>query len=322
MLSFFKNFKDKKSGQEAPQEDLKKELREESALDLDDFDDQEVVKEQSEQQDTQQVLESKVRTELSLHPAWEELLDNEKKYTLRFLQAELPEIAFGSVGVTGFSLMPQPTGGVTVAFFIRNGTHLPVTFKQIQLAIYFDGNPFARQRIDLSEVGTIPPFTSRPWEVHFPPESYLHEDFTFKNWKIMMKANKNPYVWPQELELDPEMEARMTDRQKKLLEKLTFDISPIEPGTVEIIGFDITKAKDGRLVAGILVRNGLEEDFRPNILRIKITDSEGEVVASGAIDASRMQVRPRTSRPWVLVFPADMVKKPDANLQQWTLEVT
>ncbi|MEJ8544123.1 SLAP domain-containing protein [Brevibacillus borstelensis] len=321
MFSFFKNFKDKKSGQELSQEDLKKELREDSTIDLDDLDDQEVVKEQPEQM-AQLETAVKVRTDISLHPAWEEQLDSERKYALRFMQAELPDMAFGSVGVTGFSLIPQPTGGVTVAFFIRNAAPFPVNFKKIQLAIYFDGNPFARQRIDLSEVGSIPPFTSRPWEVYFPPESYLHDNFTFKNWKIMMKANKNPYVWPQELELDPEMEARMTDRQKKLLEQLTFDISPMELDTVEIIGFDITKAKDGRLVAGILIRNGYDKDFCPDILRIKISDAEDEVVASGSIDASRIRVRPGTSRPWVLVFPADMVKKPDAKLQPWKLEVT
>jgi SLAP domain-containing protein len=321
MFSFFKNLVNKEQGQNLSEEELKKELREEAPIHLDELDEQEIEKETPVQPEAAGVS-GEVSTELSLHPLWEEQLDNEKKYTLRFLQAELPKIKYGSVSVIGFSMIPQPTGGVNVALFFRNGTPAPVKFKNIRLAIYFDDTPFARQRINLSDMGTIPPFASRPWEVHFPPESFLHDNFDFKNWKVLMRANKSPYVWPNELELDPQMEARMTERQKDRLEYFTKVLPPIKADTVEITGFDIGKTKDGRLVAGLLFRNGIPFDFTPKALRITISDMEGDVVATGLVDASTVKVRPKTSRPWLVVFPAEMVKKPDADIRRWALEVT
>jgi SLAP domain-containing protein len=261
----------------------------------------------------------KVKTELSLHPLWEQHLDSEKKYTLRFLQAELPEMIDGTVGVTGFSLIPGDNG-MTVAMFFRNGSAYPARFKQVSLAIYLDNEVFARHRFDLSELGAIPPYTSRPWEVVFPAESYLHDNFMFKQWKVVMHMGKR--VWPKHLELDPEMEARMTDKQKDRLEHIVEVLPPMRPNEVEVTGFDIGKTKDGSLVVGLLFRNAREVDYQPEKLKIKIYDVHHDVVASGTVDTGKVRVRPGTSRPWLVVFPAGKVKKPDADLRKWFLDVT
>ncbi|USG65344.1 SLAP domain-containing protein [Brevibacillus ruminantium] len=324
MFSFFKNLV--KQDQKVSEEELKKELREESLVDLNELDELEITKEEPVSQEAAPEATEpgiKVNTELSLHPEWEAQLDNEKKYTLRFLQAELPKMTLGMVGVTGFSLMPQPQGGVTVAMFFRNGSPTPVSFRKIRLTVYLDDTPFARMRLDLSDLGTIPPFSSRPWEVHFPAESFLHDNFDFQNWKVMLHGVKSPYVWPNELELDPEMEARMTARQKDRLEAIAYTLPPLKAGSVEITGFDIGKTKDGRLVIGLLFRNGRFSDFNPKVLKIAVYEKEGgDLVASGMIDAKKIRVRSKTSRPWMVVFPAEIIKKKDANLRDWYMEIT
>ncbi|EJL41437.1 hypothetical protein BAG01nite_23600 [Brevibacillus agri] len=318
MFSFVKNLFGKQQGDKAL-EDLKKEIQEESAIDIAELKDTEVEVENQPAASTSGKPD-RVRTELSLHPMWEQELDAEKKYTLRFLQAELPEMARGLISVTGFSMIPQPNG-MTVTMFFRNATDKPVRFKNIGLAIYLDDKPFARMRVDLSDMGAIPPHTSRPWEVLFPEESYLHDNFMFSRWKVVMKAGKRSHIWPSTLELDPEMERRMTQRQKDRLESLAYSLPPIPVNSVQITGFDIGKTKEGQLVAALLFRNGLSTDYRPDKLKITISDTDGDVVARGVVDASKIRVKPGNSRPWLIVFPPEFVKKPDANLRRWVLDV-
>jgi accessory Sec system S-layer assembly protein len=307
MFSFLKNWlgKDRK--------EIQMDLREESTVEA-----AQLAGEAGPQAEAAPKERKKVKTELSLHPLWEHHLDAEKKYTLRFLQAELPEMIDGTVGVAGFSLIPGDKG-MTVAMFFRNGSPRPVRIQHITLSILFDDKVFARHRFDLSNLDAIPPYTSRPWEVVFPPESYLHDNFMFKNWKVAISTG--PRVWPKHLDLDPEMEARLTERQKERLEKIVDALPPMRPNEVKITGFDIGRTKDGNLVVGMLFRNAHDDYYQPQKLKVKITDAAGDVVVAGTVDTGKVRVLPGTSRPWLVVFPANMVKKPDADLSKWFLEV-
>ncbi|MED4780371.1 SLAP domain-containing protein [Brevibacillus choshinensis] len=313
MFSFFKNWFGKDQGE------LKKELQEEATIDFSELSDIEADVEKGAST-ANPAVGNTVHTELSLHPMWEQELDAEKKYTLRFLQAELPDMARGSISVTGFSMIPGPSG-LTVTMFFRNSLDHPVRFKNLRMAIFLDDKPFARMKVDLSEMGAIPPHTSRPWEMLFPEESFLHDNFSFKRWKVVMKAGKSTHVWPDLLELDPEMEKRMTERQKDRLESLSHSLPPIPTDTVQVTGFDIAMANDGRLVAGMLFRNGMRNMYNPEKINITITDQDGDVVAKGSVDASTVRVKPGHSRPWIIVFPPNAVKKPNANLRRWVLNV-
>ncbi|QRG67333.1 SLAP domain-containing protein [Brevibacillus choshinensis] len=313
MFSFFKNWFGKE------QSELKKELQEEAVVDVNELSDAEAAVEKSANE-SKAPVGTKVHTELSLHPMWEQELDSEKKYTLRFLQAELPDMVRGMISVTGFSMIPGPSG-LTVTMFFRNSLDHAVRIKNIRLAIYLDDKPFARMNVDLSDLGAIPPRSSRPWEMLFPEETFLHDNFTFKRWKVVMKAGKSSHVWPNHLELDPEMEKRMTERQKDRLEALTNSLPPIPAETVQVTGFDIGMTKDGKLVAGMLFRNGMKQMYHPDKLKLTISDTDGDVVAAGSVDASTVRVKPGYSRPWIIVFPPNSVKKPNANLRRWVLDV-
>lgn len=262
----------------------------------------------------------KVETELSLHPGWEESLDSEKKYTLGFLQAELPKIPAGTVGVAGFSLIPEEEG-ITVALFFRNATQRTARFENITLSIHLDDRVFAKHQCDLTNMGAVPPGTSRPWEVFFPKESFVNEDFTFTRWKVLIDLGKRTHVWPTHLDLDPEMEARMTERQKEKLEYMVNTLPSLAPDQVEIVGFDLAKTKDGSIIISALFRNATKHEYAPETLKVNITDAAGDVVVKGTMDTSKLRVKPHTSRPWIVVFPASIVRKPDADLREWHLRL-
>ncbi len=316
MFSFVKNWFTKDQSKMRSLEELKNDIQEES-----------VVKQNGEQ--TESAAKSswlsapakKIHTELSLHPGWEKHLDSEKKYTLRFLQAELPDMDPGTVGITGFSLVPGEEG-VTATVFFRNATERPVRFERIGLTIYAGGEVFARNRVDLSELEAIPPHASRPWEIYFPKETFVKPNMLFDRWKIVMDLGKRTIVWPKHLDLDPAMEARMTEAQKERLLEIADRLPAIDQNQVEIVGFDIGKTKDGKLVVGMLFRNARRTAYNPQKLNIRVTTNTGEIIASGTIDASNIHVRPGTSRPWLVVFPADRVKKPDFAPGQWLLQVS
>jgi len=318
MFSFLKNWLNKDRGESRSLDELKQDIQEQSTVEAAELQEAEGEAPAAAQAPAER---KKVRTELYLHPLWEQHLDAEKKYTLRFLQSELPEMTEGTVGVTGFSLIPVENGS-TVAMFFRNATAHPARFKNVNLAIYLDDKPFARHRFDLSQLGAIPPYTSMPWEVFFPEATYLHENFTFTRWKVVMNFGKQVRIWPRHLDLDPEMEARLTERQKDKLESIVDALPPMKPHEVSITGFDIGKTQEGNLVIGLLFRSTLENEYAPAKLKLSITDAEGDLIAKGTIDASKVLVRPGTVRPWLVVIPAERVKKPDADLRKWYLEAT
>lgn len=316
MFTFLKNWFQKDEKKLRALEDLKNDISEDTVMTMPGEEG-----EAGADAGAKKVPAEPITTELSLHPSWEEQLDQEKKYTLRFLQAELPPMAPGTIGVSGFSLIPGDEG-VTVALFFRNAMSRPARFQQLTLSIHLDDHLFAKQRFDLSPLGAIPPGCSRPWEVFFPKESYANYDnFTFTRWKVLMDFGKQVRIWPTHLDLDPEMEKRLSERQKQRLEYIVNALPAMRPDQVEIAGFDIGKNKDGHLLVGVLVRNATDEIYAPSSLKVQITDKSGDVVAGGTVDTTTLRVLPKTSRPWLLMFPANQLRKPDADLSQWHFHI-
>ncbi|WP_239565489.1 SLAP domain-containing protein [Brevibacillus fulvus] len=314
VFSFLRNWINK------DKQELKQEIQEQSTVETEKLEESQMELEgTTAQKQTANKSLRKVTTELSLHPAWEQHLDAEKKYTLRFLQAELPAMIEGTVGVAGFSLIPQE-GGVTVAMFFRNASAFPAKFKNVGLSIHLDNKPFARHQFNLEELGSIPPYHSRPWEVFFPQDSFLHDNFSFKRWQVLLKFGK--HVWPSHLDLDPEMEERMTEKQKDHLEELAKSLPVIPAGTVDFHSFYTGKTEKGELVVGLLFRNGMRKIYKPNKLRLRLKDAQGDTVVSGIMDTTHIRVLPGTSRPWLVVFPPEMVKKADADLSACHAEVS
>ncbi|MGO0063624.1 SLAP domain-containing protein [Brevibacillus fluminis] len=310
MFSFFKNWFQKDQTSLRPLDEIKNDLAE----------DAKGTGQEGQPGYVQSAQIQKVDTELSLHPGWEERLDGEKKYALRFLQAELPKMPVGTVGVTGFSLIPEEEG-ITVALFFRNTTEHPARFENLTLSVFLDDRLFAKHQCDLTNMGAVPSGTSRPWEVFFPKESFVDDNFSFARWKVMMDVGSRKHVWPTHLDLDPAMEARMTERQKDKLEYMVNNLPSLEPDQVEIVGFDLGKTKDGSIVIGALIRNATVHEYAPETLKVNITDAVGDVVVKGTMDMSKVRVKPHTSRPWIVVFPANIVRKPNADLREWHLHL-
>lgn len=321
MFSFLKNWMKKGQNEQRSFDELKQDIQESTTVPAE----EEIGVEQADatehsgtENSGKNPSEKTVRTELSLHPGWEAVLDAEKKYTLRFLQAELPEMTEGTLGVTGFSLIPNEQG-LTVAMFFRNGTAHPLRFKEVTLLLMFDDEVFARYTFDLHDMEAIPPYSSRPWEVLFPRESFLKDNVRFDRWKVALERKR---ILPGQLDLDPQMAARMSESQIARLQQLVRSLPPLAPREVNVVGYDIEWAPDGRLVVGLLFRNGMSTPYKPDKLHVEILDRAGERVVSGTFDAGKVEVKPGTSRPWIVVFPPSVVEKAGADLSRWTLKVT
>jgi SLAP domain-containing protein len=71
----------------------------------------------------------------------------------------------------------------------------------------------------------------------------------------------------------------------------------------------------------MLFQNATDTVYSPDKLDITITEPDGSVVATGLVQTDKIHVRPGTSRPWIMVFPPELVQKPDAVLRHWKLIV-
>ncbi|MFB0830107.1 SLAP domain-containing protein [Brevibacillus laterosporus] len=261
--------------------------------------------------------------EVSFNPAWNEMLDQEKKYTLRFLNDSLPDIPEGTLGLTGFSLIPRE-GAVTVALFIRNASSIPVEMGKLDLAIAVEGHLFAKGEFDLSPVGIIPPMSSRPWEITFPEELVTNErSMDVRQWKLIIGLPQREFVWPKNLEIDPAMEKRLTVTQKDRLENMMYNLPFLAPGTVSFTGFDIGLKEDGRLIVAMLIRSALEDTFQPKALRVVVRERNKEkVIAEGIVDGSKISLKSGSSKPWILAFPPKVVNMNQTlNKSNWELDV-
>ncbi|TPG69967.1 SLAP domain-containing protein [Brevibacillus laterosporus] len=307
MFNFLKNWFTNDSEMRTP-EDLKKDLSQTTHNRIEEA--------------TEKMLKSS-DLDVSFNPVWNEMLDQEKKYTLRFLNDSLPDIPEGTIGLTGFSLIPRE-GSVTVALFIRNASSIPVEMGKLDLAIAIEGRLFAKGEFDLSPVGTIPPMSSRPWEITFPEELVTNrKSMDVRQWKLIIGLPHREFVWPKNLEIDPAMEKRLTTTQKDRLENMIHFLPFLAPGTVSFTGFDIGLKEDGHLIVAMLIRSALENTFEPKALRVIVRNGTTEqVIAQGVVDGSKISLKSGSSKPWILAFPPNVVTMNDkVNKSNWELDV-
>ncbi|WP_232697857.1 SLAP domain-containing protein [Brevibacillus daliensis] len=308
MFSFLKSWLNKDSDEMRNTEELKKDLSQTSVNRI-----EEKTAEQRKEVDL----------ELSLHPMWDMNLDQSKKYALGFINEGLPKIPEGTFAVTGFSLIPREKG-VTVSMFLRNASSKPINLKDVDLILKIEDQIFAEGNIDLSHAGEIPPYSSRPWEATFADEFIVYDrSLDFSNWSLAIRMGQPEYIWPKTLEIDPQMEAKMTDSMKKKLHFLVENLPPLQEGTISFTGYDVGLAKNGQLVAAMLIRNATRNTYNGKKWDIVISNTEtNKIVAQGRVDASRVKVQAGHSRPWILVFPADKVKNTeDLTKKNWAIQV-
>lgn len=263
-------------------------------------------------------MQSEIITSLSLHETWEEELDQEKRYTLSFLQTSLPTLLDGQVAITGFN-MQITQEGLTAFGFIRNGLNRPIQFETMPLLLLGENDALvARKIFDMSEMGEIPAHSDRPWAFTFEDEAITGRDVRLDTWKLVFERTR-PYVQPK-LDIEAEWDALLTPEQRERLQSHLADLPPLEPGEFNISGIQVSLEEEGISVL-VFLRNGTGQTLQIEQIPLMLLDASDQTVASGLFQTDKLEVKAGTAKLWRFVFPYEMLTEKEPNLTSWRLHV-
>lgn len=307
MLSFLKNL----TGKTPTPQEVREQVQEESILSAADT-------EQSHQEKQQKHAEpTGVVTSLSLHASWEEKLSKQEQYALSFMAQELAPLEKGNISLAGTSIVPHDAG-VEVTAFVRNSTDRPMHLGEMTLVILFgDQQLFTRQTFDLSEIGEIPPRSARPWSFVFAREHFLQLDVLLANWKLAFELAQKKMVLPSQLELEESWIKALSDDQKNSLIELAKNLPALKEGEVNFQSMQLRRTEEGALHVMLLIRNGSTQSLSFEKLPLVLYDATGDKVAEGAFHLNNFTVNANTSKPWMFIYPPEMIQKDDPDFSRW-----
>jgi len=180
---------------------------------------------------------------------------------------------------------------------------------------------FTRQSFDLSEIGEIPPRSARPWSFVFTREHFLQVDVLLANWKIAFEMAQKKMVLPQQLELEESWIKALSDEQKNSLIELAKNLPALKEGEVNIQSVQLRRSAEGALHVMLLIRNGSTQSLSFEKLPLVLYDATGEKVAEGLFELGSLTVNASTSKPWMFIYPPEMIQKAEPDFSRWKVSV-
>ncbi|WP_188206724.1 accessory Sec system S-layer assembly protein [Alkalibacillus aidingensis] len=254
-----------------------------------------------------------IHPELSIHPQW--TMDEEDFYVYQFQNNGLEPLKPNQLSLAGFELRINENNIVEVGAFVRHSLPKKISLEHTSLLLLDDdGKKLGRKSFDLSELGELPPNSSRPWlftfsenDLFVPLTELPKEDF-----QLAFELKKE-----HRLDLEDSWEKSLAEQDKSKLEQLTKSLQPPKPGEVNFMGLEAKMKEDGSLQVTMLIRNGSQKTLNLEQVPLVVEDRHGEVIAKGGFKLADFQVQANTSKPWNFIFPKDLVLNPDADLSKW-----
>lgn len=252
--------------------------------------------------------EEEIFTALSFHPSWN--IPTEQRYVYQFLNNELQPLKPNQISLSGVELKhnEQETEYYATAF-VRNSLNKGIRFEKTSLLILDEtGDILARKEFNLSELGELPPRSSRPWIFTFKRQNLLVDKLPVEGWKLAFELKKK-----HSLDLEDSWESSLADTDKEKLKKLIEQLAPPKPGEVNFMGLSAKIGEDEDLHVTLLIRNGSTKDIELHQIPLQVEDASGEIVARGGFKLSDLKVKANTSKPWTFIFPKELllIEKPD-----------
>lgn len=260
--------------------------------------------------------EEEVKTELSFHPSWN--VSVEERYYYQFLHNQQRPLKKNQISLSGIDLKQVPQGYVVTAF-VRNSLSRPVAFSPTPLLLLGPNNEvLARKVFDLSELGEVPPRSSRPWKFLFEQETLRTSEIPLVDWKLAFELPKQKR---HSLDLEESWEKSLAAEDRQKLQALVQSLQPPKPGEVNFMGLQARQTEQGDLHVTLLIRNGSDKNIHIQQLALQVYDASGDVVASGAFALDNFEVKANTSKPWTFIFPKSLVTKENPDLRSWKVSL-
>ncbi|WP_440895377.1 accessory Sec system S-layer assembly protein [Amphibacillus sp. Q70] len=231
-------------------------------------------------------------------------------------QKKLPKMKRNQLSIVGLDIDKDQENQIIVTSFIRSTVEKPIHLKTSTI-ILLDQNsaPFAKVVVDFSNLGTLPPKTSRPWILTFPKESILQDDRNkLAAWSLAFERESK-----HKLDLSDMGKNTISEFSKAKLEEIA-QKTPLEKNELSLLGLSAKRNESDELVTTLLIRNGTMRDLQLKQLPLKFYDAEGDISAKGTFKLAHLMIQANTSKPVTLVFPKSGIIKKQMDLSSWSIQ--
>ncbi|RNF38202.1 accessory Sec system S-layer assembly protein [Planococcus salinus] len=261
---------------------------------------------------------NEVVTELSIASDWK--VSKEQEYVLKFLSNDLPPLKADQLSLSGIQIdVDKGKGDWNVQAFFRSSLDRPIKLGKAELMLLDATNDVVgSQEFDLSELGTLPPFSNRPWVFKFKKENLKSTEVPTDQWSLAFNVQS---LVPHSLDLDPAWEEALPKDQKLSLKELVKNLPALKPREVNITGFQSKFTEEGNLAISVFIRNGHTKQIQLEKLPLEVLDAKGEQVVKGSFKLDNLMIKANTSKPWTFIFPREMLTNETPDLSRWTARV-
>jgi len=263
--------------------------------------------------DNKMVLEKRmVDIELHLNEYDNGAMSDFQKEFLREELATLPEIEEGEVSINGIYTFDMGEK-IEVSVYLRNGLSNQINFDKIPLEIVNkNGEIIAKQTIDMSDFGILPPFSARPYKVYFDKTNLVvgaisNDDFVVR-FEESMSAINTVVVELEDMaeDIDYDLKSSFT----KFLDKLPL----IKAGDVSIEVFKTLRGMDNTISVVFMIRNGCDKNIKLERLPIVVKDEKNQVVAKGVFEVENVSVNPHKAKVYDFTITKDHIINQDFDI--------
>lgn len=261
---------------------------------------------------------NEVFTNLSIAPGWK--VEREHEYVLKFLSNDLLPLKPNQLSLSGIDIIQDKnTGNWHVQAFIRSSLNQSITLGKTELLLLdADNNPLATQEFNLSELGSLPPLSNRPWIFIFEKQNIKNENSLPPKWTFAFNVQS---LVPHSLDLEESWENALIEEQKSALRNIVKGLPSLKTREVNIIGFQAKVTDENGLNISIFVRNGCPHHINLEKISLEVIDASAEIVARGSFKLENFMVKANTSKPWTFIFPKEMIQKDDPDFTRWTVRL-
>lgn len=238
--------------------------------------------------------------------------DIQKSYLEEEMNETIPEIKEGEIGVFGVYAFKEGEK-LEVKIYIVNGLERPINFEEVPLYIINSKNEqLAYQVFDLSEMGDIPPCSSRPWKIYFDKENLFVKEIPQDDWEMALNTNAKVVKYLKiELEKIPDgMDKTEVDTFNKFMNSLP----KLESGQVSVSLFTVTQYKNNNLLMTLLVRNATNEAIKLEQIPVTIKTADGRTALSGVFGLEDFEINSHKARILSLIFKRELLLEEEVDL--------
>jgi len=218
---------------------------------------------------------------------------------------EMPPLEDGQVAINGVYTFDMGDK-IEVSVYLRNGSSKQINFNKVPLLIVNEnGGVLAKQIMDMTDLGILPPFSASPYKIYFDKTNVFVDTISKDDWKIQFEQSISTVnTIKVEFEGFPgEVHHELEGAFTKFLNKLPL----IKAGDVNIEVFKTLKCMDNSISIVFIIRNGCDTIVKLERLPIVVRDEQGEVVARGIFDVENVNVNPHKAKVYDFTITEDYI---------------